>query len=363
MVKTIESNGSWIYTIQNKEVLTRPIILSFQNKTEGAEYSAKLERILATGTIPAGFESHTRIENVLNGTIGGLIRDYLEHSSINHERRKLLITLVDRIGYYSVLDVSVSRYEQWLMQLKREYHLKPATIRNHVSTLSRCFDWGVSNTLIKQNPLRSLPSNYSSYSEQDMHYAGGEVIDESRSRRLGEDEEKAINDLLSGSTQTKLKLKHKPALHLLFILAVETSMRMREMYTLEPAQIDTVKSVITLTKTKNGDSREVPLSSNAVRALNNYNYDGPYVFPWWNGYSASLAKTSCRLSRQYARIFIECNATGLRFHDLRHEAISRLFERTTLSDTLIAKITGHRDPRVLLRYVNVPAERLVDRLW
>lgn len=50
----------------------------------------------------------------------------------------------------------------------------------------------------------------------------------------------------------------------LFILALETAMRMSEMYTLGKNQVMVGKATVSLTKTKNGDKRQVPLSSVAV---------------------------------------------------------------------------------------------------
>ncbi len=46
-----------------------------------------------------------------------------------------------------------------------------------------------------------------------------------------------------------------------------------------------------------------------------------------------------------------------------HEATSRFFERTKLSDLQIAKITGHKDPRMLSRYANLRGSDLANQLW
>ena len=53
--------------------------------------------------------------------------------------------------------------------------------------------------------------------------------------------------------------------------------------------------------------------------------------------------------------------TGLRFHDLRHEATSRPFERR-LNPMEVAAITGHQTLAMLQRYTHLRAEDLVDRL-
>ena len=51
----------------------------------------------------------------------------------------------------------------------------------------------------------------------------------------------------------------------------------------------------------------------------------------------------------------------LRFHDLRHEAISRFFE-IGLSVPEVALISGHRDYRMLFRYTHLRAEDIVAKL-
>jgi integrase len=89
------------------------------------------------------------------------------------------------------------------------------------------------------------------------------------------------------------------------------------------------------------------------------------LFPWWDGNtsSESLKKITARLSRQFARVFEAAGCADFRFHDLRHEATSRLYERTKLSDLEIAKITGHKDLRMLRRYANLRGSTLANKLW
>ena len=53
--------------------------------------------------------------------------------------------------------------------------------------------------------------------------------------------------------------------------------------------------------------------------------------------------------------------SDLRFHDLRHEAISRFFE-LGLNIPEVAVISGHKDPRMLFRYTHLRAEDLVGRI-
>ena len=52
---------------------------------------------------------------------------------------------------------------------------------------------------------------------------------------------------------------------------------------------------------------------------------------------------------------------GLNLHDLRHEATSRFFEKG-LNVIEVASITGHKDPRMLMRYTHLRAEDLAEKL-
>jgi integrase len=93
--------------------------------------------------------------------------------------------------------------------------------------------------------------------------------------------------------------------------------------------------------TKNGYPRTVPLSTHACLTLGNLTQNGDRVFP--------VTANAVRLA--WERLRRRAGVRGLRFHDLRHEAISRFFERG-LNVPEVALISGHRDLRMLLRYTH-----------
>ena len=81
-------------------------------------------------------------------------------------------------------------------------------------------------------------------------------------------------------------------------------------------------------------------------------------------YSASKASAEmvCNaFKKTWQRLMKRCGFTDLRFHDLRHEATSRLFEKG-LNVMEVASITGHKDVRMLYRYTHPRAEILVKKL-
>lgn len=136
-------------------------------------------------------------------------------------------------------------------------------------------------------------------------------------------------------------------------LALETAMRRSELVRLRWEHIDLNRQIARLPDTKNGEARTVPLSSIAVRVLRALprSLHGQ-VFPGLTGEA---------VKRAYIRAVRRGGIADLRFHDLRHEAITRLFEKG-LNIMEVASITGHRDLRMLRRYTYLKAEDLAMKL-
>ena len=68
------------------------------------------------------------------------------------------------------------------------------------------------------------------------------------------------------------------------------------------------------------------------------------------------------ISLAWKRVIKKAGIEGLHFHDLRHEAISRLFEDTDLDMMEVRAISGHKTLQVLARYTHLRTHRLADRL-
>jgi integrase len=112
-------------------------------------------------------------------------------------------------------------------------------------------------------------------------------------------------------------------------------MRRGEIASLRWENVNLKRSVITLPRTKNGEARTVSLSPLAITILKSRpNLDAPRerVF----GYTESSITATMRVACEEAKI------ENLRFHDLRHEATSRLFEDSDLDIMEIRMITGHK---------------------
>ncbi|MCZ4072553.1 site-specific integrase [Agrobacterium sp. LMR679] len=173
------------------------------------------------------------------------------------------------------------------------------------------------------------------------------VIRNERSRRLTGNEEQ---HLLDACDSGKI-----PFLKTLLILAIETGMRRGEILGMHWSHVSHNRRVINLTMTKNGSGRDVPLSQRAFEALTEWksraDADQPLVFPLSAG----------SLEQVWRRLLIRGQIKGLRFHDLRHEGVSRLFERG-LNVIEVSTISGHSELRMLKRYTHLNADDLVGRL-
>ena len=220
----------------------------------------------------------------------------------------------------------------------RDEMLKSAaaqTVVHRLNLLSNLFnvaasDWGMESLINPVGRVRkpSLPSG--------------------RDRRLISDEE----DRLIVACDASLSGWLGPMVR----LALATAMRQGEMVDLAWPDIDFDRRTAILRETKNGTTRSVPLSTAALSVLRSLAADRQgtdKVFAIEVGRAVTHAFTkACK----------KAGIDNLHFHDLRHEATSRLFERTNLRDIEIASITGHKTMEMLKRYAHLRASDLAERL-
>lgn len=135
-------------------------------------------------------------------------------------------------------------------------------------------------------------------------------------------------------------------------LALETGARRGELTNLQWSNINLVKRTAILSDTKNGDDREVPLSSKAVEIIKSQpRHITGFVFPI----------RSDSVTKAFTRVCKLAEIEDLRFHDLRHEATSRFFEMG-FETMEVSAITGHKDLAMLKRYTHLKAEDLAKKL-
>ena len=163
--------------------------------------------------------------------------------------------------------------------------------------------------------------------------------------------DRILNDEELGRLLIQLE-KISPWYKPLVEFALETAMRRGELISLLWINVNFEKSVAFLPLTKNGDSRYVPLSMKAIRILKLLPRDiEGRVFPLNKGTVSTLFLRAAR----------RANVEDIHFHDLRHMALTKLSVKFT-NILELASISGHRELKMLQRYVHIKAEDLVQKL-
>lgn len=158
----------------------------------------------------------------------------------------------------------------------------------------------------------------------------------------------------------------------IMVLAAESGMRRSELVvTAKRERIDLAHGVIYLDDTKNGQRRAVPLTPWALAWLKHYLIGKPSrgrifsISP--SSATRAFARARRRARRDYEAMCARYGRTpkpeyfaDLRLHDLRHEATTRLAEVYDMHK--LAKVTGHRDTRMLLRYYHPSGRDLAKEL-
>ena len=362
------ASGSWEVIIRRKGILPRAHYATADTEADAVAYARRIEGQLDQGVMPVELldSGPPSAETVLDWA-----RLYLRQVHISEADRGLLNAMFDTLSGWPVSAINMQWAQGWVSAMKQRDKLAPSSIRHKVGAVARLLDWCLRNERLNVNPLRMLPKRYASYTPAD----GEKRLDVERDRRLLPGEYERILWVLDGNfppdKQRGIAMADRLAMRLLFTLAIETAMRLREMYTLTVQQVDLSKKTVFLDKTKNGDKRQVPMSSVALAAMSEWMTSNNrlnlgedcLIFPWWNGNPESLTRITAMLSRKWSTIAMLAGGDDLRFHDLRHEAVCRLYERTRLGDVQIARITGHKDLRMLKRYSNLRGSDLAEMLW
>ncbi len=142
--------------------------------------------------------------------------------------------------------------------------------------------------------------------------------------------------------QTKTQL-----IGLFFLLAIETGMRLGEMCSLKHSSVHLPQQYIQLSMTKNGDRRQVPLSSKACTLCEQF-------------LETRIWTTSLVASTLFRKAVKRAGIENLHFHDTRHEAITRMSRK--LDVLALARVVGHRDLKSLMIYYNESATSLAAKL-
>jgi integrase len=331
-MSSIRKRGDkWQARVHRKE--HKPIVQSFNNKGDAVKWARNVESQLDLGmfapkqTMPRLMPMVERYLEEVTPTKKGDSQE--RYRAAQWKKSKLADMQLDKITSEVIAQYRDSRLKE----------VSANTVRLELAFLSVVFEqcrkeWG----LAVSNPVRQIR----------MPKPG-----KSRQRRLEAGEEDAL--------LAACKTSRAYYLHSFVVLAIETGMRSGELLAVTWTNVNFEKRTIFLPDTKNGSPRTVPLSTRALNAI--------HALPrsingrlFSSGYHSihnafKLAVSKAQATHPGRETFLR----GLRFHDLRHEAVTRLFEKG-LNPIEVGMVSGHKTLSMLQRYTHLKAEALSAKL-
>lgn len=318
---------------------------TFRTKAEAEGWARQIESEMDRGL----FQSVTEAEKTM---FSDLIKRFREEFAPHHyrpreDKKEAWRFQCDRLDDFFG-DYALAAVDQKLVARFRDERLKPhagserkgvkeSTVRKELFMLSKILGFAQTECgilLPRGNPVEKVrvPTE-----------------GKARDRRLTTDEWGALEREIAKSRNPYLK----PA----FELAVETAMRQAELLSLSWSIIDKKRRLALLLdpdKIKTEEPRPVPLSSRAFGIIESLPrpIDGGKLLPVERLTLYHAFKAACK----------RAGINNYTWHDLRHEALSRLAERGDFDILEMAQVSGHRTLQMLKRYTHLRAERLAKKL-
>jgi integrase len=309
-----------------------PQTRSFNSKSLAQAWARDVEAKLDRGELVDRSEAHAH-------TLGDVLKRYLKDVSPHkkgyipetYKVRAMLRFPVCQLRMSVLNSAHIAAYRD-----ERAQSVKPATVNRDLGIISHAIEtarreWGI-----------HMPDN-------PVHRVRRLRAPLMRSRRLSPEEEQR---LLAACKESR-----KPFLLPVVKLALETAMRRGEITRVERKRIDLKHNVLVLPDTKNGSARAVPLSNVAVAIIEQVLVEMP---PKPDGLLfAGVTNEAIKLAFQ--RAVKRAKLDDFRFHDLRHEATSRLHEKG-LNPIEVMSVTGHKSMSSMLRYSHVRGLAVTEKL-
>lgn len=310
---------------------------TFPKKSEAIRWAAVIESEMTRRT----FVDPARLKSL---TLGDLFRRYAEEisptkKSQREEQIRLGAFLRDPLSETRLVDLTGRRLAIWrdqrLTKVSGSTVNRDLNLISHVCNIARK-EWDIA----VGNPIADI--------RRPKQNRG-------RTRRLSLAEQERLIKALTPSPRAGTGVftgPQNPWMVPLVLLALETAMRRSELLAMQWDQVCLPECYARLLETKNGTSRDVPLSSTARKILEQLPRDpSGQVFP--------VSPNAVKLA--FTRATKRAGIPDLHFHDLRHEATTRLSDK--LENILeLSAVTGHKTLSMLKRYYHPKASALAAKL-
>ena len=323
-----KSGITWQAIIRKKG--QKQVARTFDYKEDAEKWARSVEREMDTNAyIPSDTAQRSTLAEVLKRYSDEVLPRLSKGAKPDQSR---ILRLIEALGSLNLAALEASHVSQYRDNRLLTDLASPQTVKHELGLLNRVLkhcvvDWGIHlpRGIVTAQVRKPAPSS-------------------GRDRRLCFDEEKR---LLGAARASKGK-----EIELIIVIAIETAARRGEIHAMKWQHIDFQKRTWKIPETKTGIPRNVPLSLRAVGVLQS-------LPRHLNGKVWQIGRED-GITQAFRRVCGNC-FPDLNFHDLRHEATSRLFEKG-FNVMEVSSITGHKDLRMLRRYTHLRAEDLVERL-
>jgi len=336
MASIQKRNGS--YRVRVKRVGETTLSKTFTSRTDALQWAKFIEAQL-TLSLHEDEKTPNNEAVLFKDAAESYIKNHSVHKKIVRSetyRLKILIKRWDGLTVAQVDKKAVLALRDELIDTGRSND----TINHYFNTLSKLFQMLAGEWDLKiANPIKGI---------KRMSPSQG------RSKRV----HKLIEDPLLAACDALTF----PILRSLIIFAVETGMRRNEIMGLSWGDVDLPNRKAYLHTSKNGEPRQVPLTQRVLEVLKALNRDeSGKVFPMTvYDLRGQFSRAKAYAKERWADAGIN-PFDDLRFHDLRHEALSRLSD-AGLNVIELSCISGHKTLGMLKRYTHPSHEAILHKI-
>lgn len=248
------------------------------------------------------------------------------------------------IGPEQVERFKAQRKTEMVVRFKatKKTPISPATVNRELACLKTLFnkaeEWG----RIDKNPIRAVRKFKEKNSQE-------RILTAEEAKRLLESASEAIRPVL--------------------VVALNTGMRRSEILGLKWSNVDLTRGYLFIEESKSGRSRKIPMNGAVMEAFMRLPHKSEFVFfnPETGNHILDVKTAfhaACRRAKKDPNDEKDLGIVGLRFHDLRHTAASKMIE-AGVDLVTVSKILGHASIQMTMRYAHPTPENMrlaVDRL-
>ncbi len=360
-------DGSSSFQVAVRLAGAKPCYETFDSKEQAERFASGLEEELrAKRRTEFGFRSESVMDRLMRENLAKVVVDFVDHKA---EERRLASTLSKtakpfRGGAYDsvaptvvknlkgvcVGDINRSWMKSYVTLMRNQTTSRNTvfayeSIAKHLTLIRSAIKWRAYELDLNEPPSLPtvesiLPKNY----------------ENKRERRFENDEPTLLHQRLR-----KIRSPSRPHWIALVCLALETGARLQELVLAEWKEFDIQRGIWTLpaAHTKCNKTREVPLSGKALAVLLRLDAcrdaDDPRVL--------HRLGTANSASQGFHDLSKSAGLLDFRFHDLRHEAVSRMvLNKPQYTVYEIMQIVGHSSLAMFQRYAKLRGEELAWKM-